>query len=123
MPSAKPQTLTPRNHFYDGWIYRRLIDPSLASIRRRVAALVPGGSRVLDVGCGTGDQLFHLADQIDSGICVEMSQVMVETGRSQAQQRGVKNCDFHLADARDLSAFADQSFDIAMSSDHVIAKA
>jgi len=105
-----------RNHFYDGWIYRRLIDPSLAGIRRRIAKIIPEGSRVIDVGCGTGDQLLHVADQIHEGVCVELSETMVETGRQQAKQLGVNNCEFHLADATNLTHFEDQSFDFAMSS-------
>ncbi len=105
-----------RNHFYDGWIYRKFIDPSLGGIRRRIAKIIPEGSRVIDIGGGTGDQLLHIADQIHWGICIELSEAMVKTGRFQAERRGISNCEFQLADATDLSHLADQSFDFAMSS-------
>ena len=83
-----------QNHFYDGWAYRRFIDPALASIRKRVAAIIPEGSKVLDVGCGTGDQLLFMADKIQSAVCIELSETMVRTGREQAKKQGVSNCDF-----------------------------
>ena len=111
----KPE-IKARNHFYDGWTYRRFIDPSLGGIRRRIAKIVPAGSRVIDIGCGTGDQLLYIADKIDQGVCIELSETMVKTGRQQASRRGVDNCDFQLADATDLGHLEDQSFDFAMSS-------
>lgn len=105
-----------RNHFYDGWIYRRFIDPSLGGIRRRIAKIIPEGSQVIDMGCGTGDQLLRIAHQISKGVCVELSETMINTGRRQAESQGVKNCEFVLADATSLSHLEDQSFDFAMSS-------
>ncbi len=110
------QTTTPRNHFYDGWIYRNFIDPSLAGIRRRIAIIIPKSSSVIDVGCGTGDQLLHIADQVSRGVCVELSETMVKTGRQQAELRKITNCEFQLADATNLAHMEDQCFDFAMSS-------
>lgn len=113
-PALAP--LIPQNHFYDGWVYRLFIDPSLAGIRHRVARLVPHDSRVLDVGCGTGDQLRLISRQISYGLGVELSQVMVETAQLEAQQALNNNCEFRLADASRLDDLSDQSFDIAMCS-------
>lgn len=105
-----------KNHIYDGWIYRKFIDPSLAGIRKRVARLVPEGSKVLDVGCGTGDQLLLLASKIQHGVGVELSESMINTCRHQVDQQKITNCEFILADATNLSEFQDHSFDYAMSS-------
>jgi SAM-dependent methyltransferase len=110
------QKIEAKNHFYDGWIYRQFIDPSLAGIRKRIAKIVPAGSSVIDVGCGTGDQLLHIADKIVHGVCIELSETMVKTGRKQAKRQGAGHCEFQLADATDLSHLEDQSFDFAMSS-------
>ena len=46
-----------QNHFYDGWIYRNLLDPSLRGIRIRISRLIPENSTVLDVGCNDGSLL------------------------------------------------------------------
>lgn len=104
------------NHFYDGLFYRRFIDPALANIRKRVADIVPRGARVIDIGCGTGDQILFLADQIEAGVCVELSERMHRVAKDRATRSGVDNCDFLLADATDLSSLEDKSFDFAMSS-------
>ncbi|NQV41569.1 MAG: class I SAM-dependent methyltransferase [Candidatus Marinimicrobia bacterium] len=105
-----------QNHFYDGWIYRKILDPSLGSIRKRVSRLITENATVLDVGCGTGDQLFFLSNQIQSGLGVELSGTMIKTCEEQALARGIKNCDFLLADASNLSSLKDNSFDYAVTS-------
>lgn len=105
-----------QNHFYDGWVYRKLLDPSLRGIRKRVSRLIPENSTVLDVGCGTGDQLFYLSGQIRSGLGVELSAIMIKTCEDQALVRGISNCDFLLAHASNLSSLKDKSFDYAISS-------
>jgi len=92
------------------------MDPSLFGIRKRIAAMIPQGSRVIDVGCGTGAQLFYLSGQIEYGFGVELSETMINAAKKQSQIDRVKNCEFQLADASDLSSLADQSFDFAISS-------
>ena len=105
-----------RSHLYDGWFYRHFIDPALVGVRRRMAKLVPEGSRVLDVGCGTGDQLLYLAPQIESGLGVELSDEMITCSQRQARLREITNCTFELRDAAHLDHLEDQHFDITMSS-------
>ncbi|MCF7808174.1 MAG: class I SAM-dependent methyltransferase [Candidatus Marinimicrobia bacterium] len=116
MKTALKTETRANNHFYDGWAYQRFIDPALASIRKRVAAIIPEGSTVLDVGGGTGNQVLFMAEKIKSAICIELSETMVNTARRQADRRGIDNCDFQLADATDLSHLADKSFDYSISS-------
>lgn len=113
---AEVQQIKVKDHLYDGWFYRHFIDPSLAGIRRRIGKLVPEGSKVLDVGCGSGDQLLYLAPQIEYGLGVELSQKMIHCSRRQAQLRGITNCSFELQDARHLDHLENKHFDIAMSS-------
>jgi len=105
-----------RNHFYDGWIYRKFIDPSLTGIRKRVLRLLPENSRVLDVGCGTGDQLFYISKHIQTGVGVELSATMINTCQEQARIKEITNCEFLLADARNLVSLKDKSFDYAIIS-------
>lgn len=105
-----------KDHLYDGWFYRHFIDPSLAGIRRRIAKLVPEGSRVLDVGCGSGDQLLYLAPQIESGLGVELSAKMIKCSQRQTRLRQITNCQFELRDAAQLDHLEANHFDIVMSS-------
>ncbi len=105
-----------KDHLYDGWFYRHFIDPSLAGIRRRIAKLVPRDSRVLDVGCGSGDQLLYLSPQIESGLGVELSNKMINCSQRQARIRQISNCTFEMRDAAHLDHLEDRYFDIVMSS-------
>lgn len=40
--------------YYYGAIYHRLFDPQLSEARQIVVDLIPEGSSVLDIACGTG---------------------------------------------------------------------
>lgn len=71
------------------------------------------GDRILDVGCGTGDDVLMLAERVGSDgevVGIDNSETMVETAREQG--RDVPMARFEIDDARDLS-FADDSFDAA----------
>ena len=105
-----------QNHFYDGWIYRKILDPSLTGIRKRVSRLIPENSTVVDIRCGTGDQLFYISRQIRAGVGIELSSTMINTCQEQARIRKITNCDFLLADARDIASHGDQTFDYAITS-------
>jgi len=103
----------PRNHYYDGWLYRRLVDPNLKPLRKQIAEWTPAGSTVLDVGCGTGDQLIHLAPHIQSGIGLELSETMVRT--ASRRSRFLDQLEFRLGTAAEPFAFDDGHFDLVLS--------
>jgi ubiquinone/menaquinone biosynthesis C-methylase UbiE len=70
---------------------------------------VPAGSRVLEIGCGTGDLLAALAQE--GGVGVDFSPAMLAEAR-----RRYPNLQFVEADAHDLSAL-EGTFDIIVLSD------
>ncbi len=71
------------------------------------------GSRVLDVGCGTGNLSFCLAQNPSIGgvVGIDFSSVYVDFARSRSRDPRIE---FHQGDACAL-AFADGSFDHALS--------
>ena len=71
--------------------------------------VVPAGSRVLEIGCGTGDLLAALAPE--GGVGVDFSPAMLAEAR-----RRYPNLQFVEADAHDLSAL-EGTFDIIVLSD------
>jgi SAM-dependent methyltransferase len=113
---GSPSSVTPRNETYAGAGYAMLVDPLARPLRDAVADMVPGGSRVIELACGTGDQLLRLAHKIREGVGIDLSDRMLACARRSAQRRGISNIAFELADAADLSRFPDRSFDIAMAS-------
>jgi len=78
-------------------------------LERVYGFLVPAGSRVLEIGCGTGDLLAALAPE--RGVGVDFSPAMVAEAR-----RRYPNLTFIEADAHDLSAL-EGPFDVIVLSD------
>jgi len=77
-----------------------------------IAALVPQGSRVLDLGCGDGALLAHLQQhKACTGYGVELDDINVHA----CVQRGVNVLQLNLD--LGLSVFADQSFDVVLQID------
>jgi methionine biosynthesis protein MetW len=82
--------------------------PDLLSIAR----LVPHGSRVLDLGCGTGELLAHLIRERGcSGYGVEIDDANVQA----CVERGVNVIQLNLEEG--LAVFADRSFDVVLQID------
>ena len=74
-----------------------------------IASLVPPGSRVLDLGCGSGELLAHLQQHRGcSGYGIEIADANVLA----CTQRGVNVIQLNLEDG--LALFEDRSFDVVL---------
>jgi methionine biosynthesis protein MetW len=77
-----------------------------------IAELVPPGSRVLDLGCGSGELLAHLsAHRGCTGYGIEIADANV----LQCVQRGVQVIQLNLEEG--LALFDDRSFDVVLQLD------
>jgi methionine biosynthesis protein MetW len=77
-----------------------------------IASLVPQGSRVLDLGCGGGELLAHLAATKGcSGYGIEIDDDKLR----QCVQRGVNAIQLNLEEG--LALFEDRSFDVVLQLD------
>jgi methionine biosynthesis protein MetW len=74
-----------------------------------IAQLVPEGSRVLDLGCGTGELLDHL--QRHRG-CTGYGVELDDANLLACARRGVNVIQFNLEEG--LQLFEDQSFDVVL---------
>ena len=94
--------------------YSTIIDPILKDVRICVAGLsgVKTGDRVLDVCCGTGDQVFHYTRKGAIATGVDQNLSMIELAERNRKRRGFKHSTFHLASATELP-FPDGYFDCA----------
>lgn len=81
------------------------------------------GSRVIDVGCGTGEFLARVAAKYDvSGVGVEIDAPSLESARKTALDRGVAdNLEFVEADIRDFEIVEPFDCGICMGASHAYA--
>jgi ubiquinone/menaquinone biosynthesis C-methylase UbiE len=75
--------------------------------------LVRPGDTVLDIGCGTGRVMEHVAPFCREVHGIDISPTMVEQGR--ARLAHLPNVHFHLGNGYDLAGFGDGSFDVVYS--------
>jgi len=96
---------------YSARIYDRLLSPFISPIRRRVLALVKKHkySTVLDVCCGTGDQLKLLKAHGFNGEGVDLSDAMLKVAR-----KGEFQADCMKQDAAEMG-YGDAKFDLVMT--------
>lgn len=99
-----------------GFVYSAIIDPLLRNLRKRLAFEIRKGDTVIDIACGTGAQMFELANKAKSVIGVDLSSSMVRYAANRAEAQNIKNACFVVCDATDLSTFYQQKFDVAILS-------
>jgi len=99
--------------------YSNIIDPLLRGARAFTVKF-SGAKRedkILDICCGTGDQLFYFA-KLKSGIeavGIDINPEMIKIAEKRKDSLGVKNISFLVGDAAKLP-FEENSFDLALIS-------
>ena len=93
--------------------YSILVDPILKEVRTCALGLsgIKVGDRVLDVCCGTGEQVFHYAQKGAVATGVDQEPSMIEVAEKNRKRRGF-NSTFRIASAAELP-FPDSYFDCA----------
>jgi len=91
-----------------------VVDPFLGDLRNSVVELarINAGDRVLDVCCGTGDQVFHYLRKGAVATGVDRDPRMIELAEKDQERQGFDNVNFRLGSAAKLP-FRDGYFDCA----------
>ena len=102
-----------KDHYYDGRLYHLFIDPVLLRLRWLVRAQVKPGSSLIDIGCGTGELIFSLADRCSELVGVESSSRMWSYANRRVRHQGHSDVRFILGDGAELGDFPTDYFDYA----------
>jgi SAM-dependent methyltransferase len=78
-----------------------------------LAALLSPGSTVLEIGCGTGRVMQHLASACGRLHGIDISEAMVAQGRERLAH--LPNVNFEVGNGYDLAPFDDESFNLVYS--------
>lgn len=98
------------------YIYNALIDPLLASVRKRIKNQLDPDLKVVDVASGTGKlvrEIYHNSSEV-TGVDIEPS--MINYSRRRIDGKSQDKISYIEADVRNLYFFEDKSFDIATMS-------
>lgn len=90
-----------------------VLDPVCLFHAVQASTAIAPGARVLDLGCGPGNQLLRTArlNPHAQFLGVDCSDVMLDTARVNRAAAGTPNVEFAHADITDLGAFDDGAFD------------
>lgn len=99
-----------------GTFYSYVIDPILKGMRKHIAALITGNETVIDIACGTGAQVYQMAGKARRVVGVDLSESMIKYAKKKSNKLEMKNVEFFVSDATNLSNFAEKEFDVATMS-------
>lgn len=101
--------LKDKSLFFYGWGYHKLFDKQNLKAREIIVDLIPEGSSVLDLACGTGELCFLLREKKNCKVMgIDISLRMLRFAKKSNPYEDVK---FMHGDATDLADFKDSSFD------------
>jgi len=100
-------------HYYDGEIYRMLIDPNLSGLRQKIINNIKGCNKFIDIGCGTGALVMEASSVCDFAVGVDLSSKMIDLANRVKNERKLKNVEFFHGGVDVLNNFKDREFDFA----------
>ncbi|MFC2093118.1 class I SAM-dependent methyltransferase [Bacteroidota bacterium] len=104
------------NHWYDGWFYNKYIAPNQDVTFVQLIEMIEEGSKVIDIGCGTGRFISQIADKVEKAVGIDLSLKNINFANKLRSKRNHKNIDFLHTDALHLSDLYKKQFDYAIVS-------
>jgi 2-polyprenyl-3-methyl-5-hydroxy-6-metoxy-1,4-benzoquinol methylase len=99
-----------------GILYRILIDPLLNGPRAEVLKLISRSDRIIDIACGTGTLAIEMAKRSGEVTGIDLDEGLIAYAINRQKEEALKNLDFKILDASDLSCFSEKEYDIAITS-------
>ena len=107
-------TMKNKDHWYDGVFYDKVIAPNQDKLFRQVKDLIKPGSKVIDVGCGTGRFSFFAADICHSVAGIDLSRRNIERAQLNHSREPFNNISFQHKDVAAMLQEGKEHFDYAV---------
>ena len=107
-------TMKNKDHWYDGVFYDKVIAPNQDKLFRQVKDLIKPGSKVIDVGCGTGRFSFFAADICHSVAGIDLSRRNIERAQLNHSKEPFSNISFQRKDVASILLEGKDHFDYAV---------
>lgn len=98
-----------------GWITSQTADHFRLPLRMQLAEMISPNSKIIEVGCGTGDLFYLVSKTISFGLGLEASQPLVRYGRTKMKKQGIKNIAIRRARFPETLSYV-AKFDIGVAS-------
>jgi SAM-dependent methyltransferase len=101
-------------HWYDGWFYDKIIAPNQDNLFGQIKDLIEPGSKVIDVGCGTGRLEFALAEKCKSVLGIDLSKKNIERANLILDRKPDDKISFRHSNISELDNNPDNHYDFAI---------
>lgn len=103
-----------KKHWYDGIFYDKLIAPNLNNMFKVISSIIEDGSKVIDIGCGTGWFCFNISKKCKEVTGVDLSSKNIKVAKSKLANKNLSNISFVHSDANTISLTLKKKFDYAV---------
>ena len=103
-----------KKHWYDGWFYDKFIAPNQDKLFEEIISHIESGSKVIDIGCGTGRLCFHLSNKCSEVVGVDLSSGNIKIANRNLSRKNISNIKFLHGNAEALSRDLKTKFDYAV---------
>ena len=103
-----------KKHWYDGWIYAKLIDSARIPFRHKILDYLDKNDSVLDVGCGTGGFTLEIANRCKHVVGIDVSKKQIDQAKNLLKDNDLFNIEFKHVNALELSNVFRTKFDVAI---------
>lgn len=76
------------------WIKTQTVDRYLQPLRQQMLSELPGDISMLELGCGTGDFLFHSVSKLSYGLGIDANSRLIQYAERRKQREGHFQLDF-----------------------------
>lgn len=101
-------------HWYDGWFYDVVIAPNQDKLFAQIKDLIYPGSKVIDVGCGTGRLEFAIAEKCKAVLGIDLSEKNIRRANFRLLQSQENKISFLHSNMQGIITGGEHHFDFAI---------